>query len=229
MIPVDKIGQLIEGRNENPFEVLGPHVVQENGRRLLAIRAFLPHSTQAWVVDPAHEDCARPMRRVHPAGLFEVLCPMQNGQTPGRYLIRLAEEGGRRVTMHDPYAFPHLLSEFDLHLLNEGRHWRCYEKLGAQLRTADGVDGVNFAVWAPNANSVSVVGDFNAWDPRRHPMRKHIPSGFWELFVPGLGEGTLYKFKIRHFDQVLEKSDPFGFSAEVPPRTDSEVTCSSMK
>ena len=100
--------------------------------------------------------------------------------------------------MHDPYSFPHLLTDYDLHLLNEGRHWQCYNRLGAQLRTIDGVEGVNFAVWAPNATSVSVVGDFNDWDGRRHPMRKHIPSGFWELFVPGLGEGTLYKYQIRH-------------------------------
>jgi 1,4-alpha-glucan branching enzyme len=87
----------------------------------------------------------------------------------------------------------------------------------------DGVDGVNFAVWAPNATSVSVVGDFNAWDGRRHPMRKHIPSGFWELFIPGLGEGTYYKFQIRNNDQTFDKSDPYGFGAEVPPRTASQV------
>ena len=127
------------------------------------------------------------------------------------------------MTMHDPYSFPHLLTDYDLHLLNEGRHWQCYDRLGAQLRKIDGIDGVNFAVWAPNATSVSVVGDFNHWDGRRHPMRKHIPSGFWELFVPGLGEGTLYKYQIRHHDRVFEKADPFGFAAEVPPRTASKV------
>ncbi len=110
-------------------------------------------------------------------------------------MLRVAEEGGKKtITMHDPYSFPHLLTDYDLYLLNEGRHWQCYNRLGAQLRKIDGVDGVNFAVWAPNATSVSVVGDFNNWDGRRHPMRKHIPSGFWELFVPGLGEGTLYKY-----------------------------------
>ena len=108
--------------------------------------------------------------------------------------------------------------------MNEGRHWQSYNRLGAQLRTIDGVDGVNFAVWAPNATSVSIVGDFNNWDGRRHPMRKHIPSGFWELFVPGLGEGTLYKYQIRQSaTQMFEKSDPFGFAAEVPPRTASKV------
>ena len=94
---------------------------------------------------------------------------------------------------------------------------------GAHLRTIDGVEGVNFAVWAPNATGVSIVGDFNRWDGRRHAMRKHIPSGFWELFVPGLGEGTLYKYQIRHNEEVFEKSDPYGFAAEVPPRTASKV------
>ena len=128
-----------------------------------------------------------------------------------------------KTTIHDPYAFPPLLTEFDLYLLNEGRHWQSYNSLGAQLRTIDGVEGVNFAVWAPNATGVSVVGDFNRWDARRHPMRKHIPSGFWELFVPGLGEGTLYKYQIRHHDEVFEKSDPYGFAAELPPRTASKV------
>ena len=186
-----------------------------------------PSSDQAWVVDPTHGDRTLPMRRIHPAGLFEAICPLPhaNGNgSPARYMLRVAEEGGKKtITMHDPYSFPHLLTDYDLHLLNEGRHWQCYNRLGAQLRKIDGVDGVNFAVWAPNATSVSLVGDFNNWDGRRHPMRKHIPSGFWELFVPGLGEGTLYKYQIRHNDGVFEKSDPFGFAAEVPPRTASQV------
>ena len=98
-------------------------------------------------------------------------------------------KSGETHTMHDPYAFPPLLTDYDLHLLGEGTHWRSYERLGAHLRTVDGVTGVNFAVWAPNAESVGVVGDFNIWDGRSHPMRKHIPSGVWELFVPGLGDG----------------------------------------
>ncbi|GIX01635.1 MAG: hypothetical protein KatS3mg112_0572 [Thermogutta sp.] len=125
--------------------------------------------------------------------------------------------------MHDPYTFPPLLTDYDLYLLGEGRHWRCYNKLGAQLRTVNGVEGVNFAVWAPNATSVSVIGDFNRWDGRCHPMRKHIPNGFWEIFIPGLKEGDLYKFQIRYHDQVFEKADPFGFWAEVPPRSASRV------
>lgn len=118
---------------------------------------------------------------------------------------------------------PDLLTEYDFFLLNEGRHWRLYDKLGAQLRTVNGVSGVNFAVWAPNATSVAVVGDFNQWDARRNPMHKHIPSGFWEVFVPGIGDGAIYKFVIQNGHNVFEKSDPLGFSAEVPPRTASRV------
>lgn len=220
-IPLEHLGRLLEGKHENPFEVLGPHVVEEDGRKLLSIRAFLPHSKQAWVIDLAHEGVPRPMRRIHPAGLYEALCPL-NGQQP-QYLLRVAEEDGKQVIMHDPYTFPPLLTDYDLYLLGEGRHWRCYNKLGAQLRTVNGVEGVNFAVWAPNATSVSVIGDFNRWDGRCHPMRKHIPNGFWEIFIPGLKEGDLYKFQIRYHDQVFEKADPFGFWAEVPPRSASRV------
>jgi 1,4-alpha-glucan branching enzyme len=221
---LETIGRLIEGRSENPFEVLGPHEIVEGQRRAMAVRAFLPESAQAWIVDETHSAVPRPMRRIHPAGLYEAICPLpESGQPQQRYLLQVADSSGNRATMHDPYSFPQLLTDYDLHLLNEGTHWRSYEKLGAQLRTIDGVDGVNFAVWAPNATSVSVIGDFNGWDGRRHPLRKHIPGGFWELFVPGLGDGTLYKYQVRHHGEVYEKSDPYGFAAELPPRTASKV------
>ena len=222
-LSLDKIGQLVEGRHENPFELLGPHEVQDSGRRAMAVRAFLPKTQRAWVIDPAHEKAARPMRRIHPAGLFEAICPAPSGDATPRYMIRSADEDGKKNTMHDPYSFPNLLTDYDLHLLGEGRHWQCYERLGAHLRTIDGVEGVNFAVWAPNATGVSIVGDFNSWDGRRYPMRKHIPGGYWELFVPGLSEGTLYKFQIRHYDEVFEKCDPMGFATECPPQTASKV------
>jgi 1,4-alpha-glucan branching enzyme len=203
---------------------LGPHEIVEGDRRALAVRAYLPHSTQAWVVDPAHQT-QRPMRRIHPAGLYEAICPVTNeSPLPANYLLRYADQRGQQTTTHDPYAFPPLLSDYDLYLLGEGTHWKSYTRMGAQLRSVDRVDGVNFAVWAPNASGVSVIGDFNHWDGRRHPMRKHIPSGVWELFVPGLGEGTLYKYQIRHGHEVYEKSDPYGFAAELPPRTASKVT-----
>jgi len=116
-----------------------------------------------------------------------------------------------------------MLTDYDLHLLGEGRHWKSYEKLGAQLHVVDGVAGVNFAVWAPNAEALSVVGDFNGWDGRHHPMRKPVSSGIWELFVPGIGAGTLYKYRVHADGSFSDRSDPYGFGAEVPPRTASKV------
>lgn len=129
------------------------------------------------------------------------------------------------MTVHDPYAFEPLLTDMDLHLFNEGTHEKIYERLGAHVRTIDGTTGVNFAVWAPNAKSIAVVGDFNRWDGQQHPMRKRVPSGIWELFVPDIGHGEIYKFQmINCRDQQIEKSDPYGFYSELPPRTASVIT-----
>jgi 1,4-alpha-glucan branching enzyme len=116
-----------------------------------------------------------------------------------------------------------MLTDYDLHLFGEGRHWRSYEKLGAQLETHDGVRGVNFAVWAPNATAVSVVGDFNGWNGSAHRLQKRIPSGVWELFVPGLDAGTIYKYRVADGVGQSDRTDPYGFGAEVPPRTASQV------
>ena len=220
-VALDKLGALVEGRHENPFEILGPHEVEDSGRKALAVRAYLPDSKQVWVVDSAHG--SRPMRRIHPAGLYEAVCPLPDATTPEPYMLRVSDSQGQQKMIHDPYAFPPLLGELDLYLLGEGRHLESYNVLGAQLRSVDGVAGVNFAVWAPNATGVSIVGDFNAWDGRRHPMRKHIPGGVWELFVPGLPDGTLYKYRVKQGAEEVDKSDPCGFAAELPPRTASKV------
>ncbi|MCI0332405.1 MAG: 1,4-alpha-glucan branching enzyme, partial [Planctomycetes bacterium] len=232
-VPLQAIGPVIHGYHENPFEVLGPHEIQQGDRRALAVRAFLPEANRAWVIDPAH-GAERPMRRIHPAGLYEAVCPAETfancttepRQTPCsrppapcHYQLRVNYKSGETITMHDPYAFAPMLTDYDLHLIGEGTHWRSYERLGAHLRTIDGVSGVNFAVWAPNAESVAVIGEFNLWDRRSHMMRKHIPSGVWELFIPGIGEGKQYKFAVKHRGgHVVEKCDPYGFYAEVPPR-----------
>ena len=117
-----------------------------------------------------------------------------------------------------------MLSDYDFHLLGEGRHWKSYEKLGAQLEDQAGVSGVNFAVWAPNADLVEVVGDFNGWSSGRHLMHKRIPSGIWELFVPGLPVGSIYKYRVHAGGEFSDRADPYGFGAEVPPRTASIVT-----
>lgn len=222
-VSLDQVGALLEGRQDNPFGILGPHEVEENGRRALAVRAFLPESKQVWVLDSAHQT-AHPMRRIHPSGLFEAICPMEE-DGPVQYQLRVADENGEVETLHDPYAFPTMTTEYDLYLFGEGSHERAYDFLGARVCTLDGVQGVNFTVWAPNASAVAVVGDFNGWDDRRHPMRKLIPSGVWELFVPGLTDGTLYKYRIAGADgRKVDRQDPYGYATELPPRTASIVT-----
>jgi 1,4-alpha-glucan branching enzyme len=232
---LDSVHALITGRHGAPFSVLGPHEVSDGGRRAMAVRAFLPKSQQAWVI-PSDGQQARAMRRIHPLGLYEAICSwpdsLENnnvmsdttGRFAGEYQIRYADDRGSETTMHDPYAFPSLVSDFDLHLLGEGTHYDAYNRLGAQLRTVRGVDGVNFSVWAPNADCVTLIGEFNDWDGRRHPMQKLIPSGIWELFVPGLEAGASYKYQVKSSAGVIDKSDPFGFAAELPPRTASVVS-----
>ncbi len=222
-VTLDSVGALLEGRSENPFDLLGPHKIDLDGKEALAVRAFLPDSNQVWVFHPGH-NTSQPMRRIHPAGLYEAICPLPAQGQERRYVLRIANERGEMSTMHDPYAFPPLLSDYDLHLFGESSHLEIYSKMGAQLRTIDGVQGVNYAVWAPNARSISVVGNFNRWDGRRNPMRKRIPSGVWELFVPGIGAGEHYKYRVTaQHGEVIDKSDPYGFAAELPPRTASIV------
>ena len=153
-LPLHSIAPVVYGYHENPFEVLGPHEVEQNGRRALAVRAYLPEAQRAWVVDPAH-GVTRPMRRIHPAGLYEAVVEERTHRTekqsltstapcsplpaPCSYQLRVTYKSGETHTMHDPYAFPPMMGELDLHLLGEGQHWKSYEKLGAQLRTIDGV------------------------------------------------------------------------------------------
>jgi 1,4-alpha-glucan branching enzyme len=164
------------------------------------------------------------MRRVHSEGVFEADFPGQRGRLA--YRLEVTEPDGRVVEVHDPYRFGSTLSDFDLQLLGEGTHYQAYEKLGAHLRVLDGVAGVVFGVWAPNARRVSVVGDWNRWDGRVHPMRFHPGNGIWELFVPGLGEGARYKFEILGPEgQILPlKADPYAFAFEAEePRTASVV------
>jgi 1,4-alpha-glucan branching enzyme len=220
---------LLDASLGRPTDVLGPQTIWRGGRKMLAVRAFLPDSAQAWV-QGAGDGPARSMRRLHPAGLYEAICPLDEvGHSGSRpfpaYQLRVADQEGAMTTLHDPYAFATALTDFDLHLFGEGKLLRGYEKLGAHLRTIDGVRGVNFAVWAPNARSVSVVGDFNHWDGRRHPMKLHATGGVWEIFIPGLEAGEKYKFRVRgQHGEVIDKSDPYGFAAELPPCTASIVT-----
>jgi len=216
MSTAESFQALIEGRHENPFELLGPRRRNETTR---TVRAYLPNSKKVWLVH-AKGDKFSPMRQIDPKGLFEGELAVE---ADSRYQLRVERQDGQLTTMHDPYAFSPMLTEYDLYLLGEGQHQRAYERLGAHPREVDGVTGVNFAVWAPNATGVSVVGDLNGWDTHRHAMRKHIPNGIWELFIPGIGLGENYKYRVNREGHMVDKCDPYGFAAELPPRTASIV------
>jgi len=217
----DALDAIVAGRADDPFAVLGPHASTRNGRQALVIRTMRPSAS---AVELVTADRVIAMERRHPDGLFEATLDAGSGSVSEvAYRFRIHEAGDTRETS-DPYRFGQVLSEFDLHLFNEGTHYRAWEKLGSHRLTIDGVSGVHFAVWAPNAQRVSVIGDFNRWDGRVHPMRKLLPSGVWEIFVPDLGERTCYKFEIRTTGgHLLHKADPFGRHFEVPPNTATVV------
>ncbi len=205
--------RIIEARCHDPFAWLGRHPHAKGG---VVIRAFLPRAVKAWVLPATGR--AVPMRRIHPAGMYAVhLGKMGFDET---YRLRVENAEGHRWEFEDPYRFPPILSDFDLHLIGEGRHYEKYKLLGAHVRKHEGVAGVSFAVWAPNAERVSVVGNFNHWDGREHPMRVRGGSGVWELFIPGLCAGELYKYEIRsRTGDILLKVDPYAQQMEVRPAT----------
>jgi len=172
---------------------------------------------------PAGQTAPLPARRIHEAGLFETILPQQ--KTALHYKIRSRTADGLITESHYPYAMPPLLTDFELHLFSEGTFYRAYETLGAHVRTTGGITGVHFVVWAPNAARVSVVGEFNRWDGRCHPMTNRGSTGLWELFLPDLPDGSLYKYEIRPQgqDTVLVKADPYARASELRPRTASIV------
>jgi 1,4-alpha-glucan branching enzyme len=220
------IALLLRAENRDPFRLLGPHIVEEGEEKRLVVRGFFPRATQASIILEGHST-AIPARRISPEGLFEADLPLHPHLpiSPVIYRWRIVDEGQPAREVHDTYAFPPLLSDFDLYLMGEGTHYQKYEKMGAHPVVVDGVAGVQFGVWAPNAMRVSVVGDFNQWDGRVSPMRNRGPSGVWELFVPELAEGAIYKYEIRPMSGGLPllKSDPYGFRSELRPNTGSIV------
>ncbi|MCL5965960.1 MAG: 1,4-alpha-glucan branching protein GlgB [Deltaproteobacteria bacterium] len=220
----EDIEQLAGARHWDPFSVLGPHVVTVGSKRATAIRAILPQADRAFVLTFEEGRKRRTeMARLHPDGVFEALFP--HTQQPFPYRIEILNSAGHRWQQDDAYRFGCVLSDFDIHLLAEGTHLEQYEKLGSRPITVGGVKGVAFAVWAPNAERVSVVGDFNRWDGRAHPMRNRGESGIWEIFIPELCEGEVYKYEIRSrpSGDVFVKADPYAFRFEVPPRSASIV------
>ena len=193
-LPED-IERLVARDLRDPHALLGAH--PDDGG--VVLRAFRPDAERvtAHVLDPTHGAGTEPveLERVHTAGLFEGRVP--GARLPLRHELEVAYPDGLVVRGRDAYAFPPTIGELDLHLAGEGRHEELYEKLGAHVLEVDGAEGVAFAVWAPSARSVSVVGDFNSWDGRLHPMRSLGPTGIWEVFLPGVAEGSRYKFEIR--------------------------------
>ncbi|MBN9024621.1 1,4-alpha-glucan branching protein GlgB [Kaistia sp. MMO-174] len=208
---------LIAARHGDPFALLGPHETADG----LVIRAFVPHAETLAVEDLDGRRVA-PLERRPGTDFFEGLIPGRSE----RFGYRLrAENAGGGWTFYDPYSFAGVLGATDDYLLVEGTHRQLYAKLGAHLLHHQGVDGVHFAVWAPDAQRVSVVGNFNGWDGRRHQMRKRVDSGLWELFAPGFGEGEIYKYEIVGADGIVQplKADPVGFAGELRPSTASIV------
>ncbi len=209
--PSDLVEEIVHSRCPDPFAVLGAHQIPEDGTGGVVVRAFHPEALEVTllILDPGGRvEAESAMERIHADGFFQLF-------TPGRgqvfdYRLRLSFDDGSTRTIRDPYCFLPVLGTLDRYLFNQGNHLKIYDKLGAHLMEIGGEPGVHFAVWAPSARRVSVIGGFNQWDGRRHPMRSLGVSGIWELFIPGLQHGQDYKFEVKTADgRLLEKSDPY--------------------
>ena len=206
---------LMQGRLHDPFSFLGPHALQDGH----CVRVFQPYASQVSIQTVRGVEA---LQRIHVDGLFE----WRGSSAPAHpYQLHIVENAVER-TAYDPYAFAPQISSFDLHLFNEGKLHQGYHVLGSHVVQVDGITGLRFAVWVPNAERVSVVGDFNRWDGRVHPMKAHGSSGVWELFMPGLERGALYKFEIRNVSgALLLKTDPYAQAFELRPST---AACAGM-
>ncbi|NEP12748.1 MAG: 1,4-alpha-glucan branching enzyme [Symploca sp. SIO2C1] len=220
IITPEQIDRIVWNQHHDPFEVLGPHRFEQEGKTGWVVRAYLPNAEAVWVVCP-EERTEHPMQSVHHPHFFEAKIEISE---LSNYQLRI-KEGEHERFSYDPYAFSSpMLTPLDLHLFAEGNHHRIYEKLGAHPTQINGVKGVYFAIWAPNARNISVLGDFNHWDGRKHQMRKS-DSGIWDLFIPEVGVGEHYKYEVKNYEgHIYEKSDPYGFQQEVRPKTASIVT-----
>lgn len=213
-----QLSLILDARHHDPFSYLGLHQVAGS----YVFRTFLPYAERVWIKTVQGWD---PLHRSHANGLYEWHAGEAKQSPEPPCLLRI-ESGGTSVEQHDPYSFASSLTADELYLFGEGRLKQAYKTLGAQQLELQGVSGVRFAVWAPNAERVSVVGNFNRWDGRVNPMRAHGSSGVWEIFIPGLQADELYKFEIRnrHSGHLLTKTDPYGFSFEKRPGTAAKVT-----
>lgn len=223
--PLDDIYKIIFTEHHDPFTVLGIHPIKVGRKKCVVVRAFLPETDHAFVLRPLTENELeeREMDKLHPEGFYEIV--FRDRKEIFFYKLKTVDAHGRVEEFHDSYSFLPTLTDYDLHLFHEGNHYKIHEKLGAHYTVIDGIGGVQFAVWAPNARSVSVIGSFNNWDRRKHAMRVLGASGVWEIFIPGILENELYKFEIKtRQGYVLDKTDPYAVSMEMRPRTASVIS-----
>jgi 1,4-alpha-glucan branching enzyme len=214
-VPREAIDALVAGRHGAPQDLLGLHETDGG----IIVRAFQPYAHAVELIDTGAGNALH-MHRIHDDGLYELFL---EGREPFPYRLRM-HEGEHSWEIIDPYRFDPIITDFDMYLFGEGSDYRTYLKMGAHLMTVQGVQGAHFAVWAPNAIRMSVVGAFNRWDPRHHPMQKRGDNGLWELFIPGLTEGDLYKFDVlSSTGYQADKADPYAFAAEVRPHTASMI------
>ena len=218
LLSKEEMEAIINGNHGNPFAVLGIH--KDKGSKAVFIRTYQPNSQSVELLDDADKSMGM-FTKLDDRGFYQInLGPRENFN----YKLKIQNDKNDTYVIHDTYSFPSILGDIDIYLLAEGNHLDMYKKLGAHVNTINGVRGVSFAVWAPNAKRVSVVGGFNNWDGRVHVMRKHISCGVWDIFIPELREGEVYKFEIKtHEDYVLLKSDPVAFYSEKRPNTASIV------
>lgn len=214
------IFHIVKGEYGDPHMVLGMHEIEQDGKKMVVVRAFLPGAKAITVIDYNNKRKKYPMEMLHQEGFFESV--IEDREEWFCYQLEYTDRYDHSWQAYDPYSFTPTLSEFDRYLFGAGTHYEIYEKMGGRLMTHDGVMGAAFSVWAPNAKAVSVVGAFNNWDYRRNLMRRLGDSGIWEIFIPGLKEGDSYKFHVvqcngRHVD----KTDPYGLYTEVRPNTAS--------
>ncbi|HEX3834400.1 MAG TPA: alpha-amylase family glycosyl hydrolase, partial [Solirubrobacteraceae bacterium] len=214
-----ELDALARREHPEPHAILGAHPAGADGG--VVVRALRP-SAESVSVKPSKGKTVV-LKQIHPAGIFEG--EIENAKLPLRYKLKVDYGPGGKFTLDDPYAFLPTLGELDLHLMAEGHHEQIYDKLGAHVRKHQDVTGTAFAVWAPAARAVSVVGDFNSWDGRLHAMRSMGQVGIWELFLPGVGEDARYKYEILGADgEILLKADPYAQQTELPPKTASVIT-----
>ena len=213
------IENIVNGESWNPASILGMHWSGGKEKKAIVIRSFLPRVDQAWI---KYDGESVSMKKIHDSGFFEAV--FQDKKVFFKYSISMKNAQGIEWEKKDPYSFNNVISDFDLYLFSEGNSHRSYNILGAHIIEHQSESGVHFAVWAPNARRVSVVGDFNHWDGREHQMISRGENGVWEMFIPGLVERELYKFEIKtQSGAILEKADPYGFSAEIRPKTASLI------